>query len=336
MKVRLIYHTAPRSPLVSELAYNHRCALVFARMSLALLWIPVTLVAAGAQTARNAMQHHLTARLGTLGATQVRFLYGLPFAALFLAALCLLEGRPPSGFNPAFWMYTIWGALTQIAATALMLATMRLRQFGLSIAYTKTEPMQVAIFGWLLLGETLNWQTSSAVAIATLGVVLMSRTAGTAGPQDGFSWRPALLGMASGAGFALSSIGFRGAILSLESGSALLRASTTLTCGLLLQSLLLLIWLGLFQRDALLGSLRAWRSSLFAGFMGALASQCWFFGFALTSAANVRTLGLIEVVFAQIASRRVFAQTLSRMERLGLILVTLGVAVLLMDTLRRP
>ncbi|MGE4338143.1 MAG: DMT family transporter [Pigmentiphaga sp.] len=332
----MIYHTVPRRASVSELAYNVRSALVFPRMSLALLWIPVTLVAAGAQTARNAMQHHLTARLGTLGATQVRFLYGLPFAVLFLAALCLLEGRLPPGFNPGFWIYTIWGALTQIAATALMLATMRLRQFGLAIAYTKTEPMQVAVFGWLLLGDVLSWQASGAVAIATLGVVLMSRTGMPAGSRAGFSWRPALLGLASGAGFALSSIGFRGAILSLESGSALLRASTTLTCGLLLQSLLLLIWLGFFQRDALIGSLRAWRSSLFAGFMGALASQCWFFGFALTSTANVRTLGLIEVVFAQIASRRVFAQTLSRTERLGLILVTLGVALLLLDVLGGP
>jgi len=321
---------------VSELAYNRRSALVFARMSLAILWIPVTLVAAGAQTARNAMQHHLTARLGTLGATQVRFLYGLPFAALFLAALCLAEGRLPPGPNSAFWVYVVCGALTQIGATALMLATMRLRQFGLSIAYTKTEPVQVAVFGWLLLGETLSWQASSAVMIATLGVVLMSRSGKAVGGSEGFSWRPALLGLASGAGFALSSIGFRGAILSLESGSALLRASTTLTTGLLLQSLILLVWLGFFQRQALLGSLQAWRSSLFAGFMGALASQCWFFGFALTSTANVRTLGLVEVVFAQIASRRVFAQTLSGTERLGLILVMLGVVLLITDVLGGP
>lgn len=300
-------------------------------MSLTLLWIPATVLAAAAQTARNAMQHHLTARLGTLGATQVRFLYGLPFAAVFLTLISLHHQQLPPAPNPAFLGYTAWGAIAQIGATALMLATMRLRSFGLSIAYTKTEPVQVALFAWLILGDTLSLQGAAAVVLATLGVVLMSRTPAT---QGAFAWRPAVLGLTSGALFALSSIGFRGAILSLETGSALQRASTAVVWGLALQSALLLLWLGLRQREALWGSLRAWRSSLFAGFMGALASQCWFLGFALTSAANVRTLGLVEVVFAQVASRRVFAQSLSRTERTGLILVILGVGWLLFDVLQ--
>jgi hypothetical protein len=37
---------------------------------------PITIWAAFAQTVRNAAQRHLTAELGTLGATLVRFLYG--------------------------------------------------------------------------------------------------------------------------------------------------------------------------------------------------------------------------------------------------------------------
>src|SRR5690625_1606242 len=111
-----------------------------------ILWIPVTLAAAAAQTARNAMQHHLTAGLGTLGATQVRFLYGLPFAALFLLVISMVEGVSPPAPNRAFLLYTVWGALAQIAATALMLAAMRLRSFTVAITYIKTEPIQVAIF----------------------------------------------------------------------------------------------------------------------------------------------------------------------------------------------
>ena len=38
---------------------------------------------------------------------------------------------------------------------------------------------------------------------------------------------------------------------------------------------------------------------MLAGFMGAFASQFWFLAFALTAAANVRTLALVEVLFAQ-------------------------------------
>ena len=45
------------------------------------LWIVFTLLAAAGQTVRNAMQRELTASLGTVGATHVRFLFGFPVRA---------------------------------------------------------------------------------------------------------------------------------------------------------------------------------------------------------------------------------------------------------------
>lgn len=296
-------------------------------MSLSILWIPATLVAIFAQTARNTMQLRLTEMLGTLGATQVRFLYGLPFALVFLALVCLASGRWPPLPNQAFVLYVISGALTQILATALMLAAMRQRSFSLALTYTKTEPVQVAVFGIIVLGDLLTPLATLAIGLATLGVVLMSMKPGSAGQGD--RWRPALLGMAAGGFFALSAIGFRGAVTSLEEGSLVLRASTGLAWSLAIQTAVLLAWLGSFQREALLGSLRVWRQSLLAGFMGALASQFWFIGFALTAAANVRTLALLEVVLAQIVSRRLFSEKISRREIIGVVAVVAGVAVLL-------
>ncbi len=295
-------------------------------MSLALLWIPSTIAAAAAQTARNAMQHQLTAEIGTLGATQVRFLYGFPFALVFLAAISLAGGSLPPTPNSKFLAYIAWGALTQILATALMLAAMREKSFALTITYIKTEALQVALFGFLFLRDPLTSGSLLAILTTTIGVIAM--TWKPAARQSLMDWRPMLLGIGSGAMFALSSVGYRGSILALESGSFLMRASTSVTWGLALQSLLLLVWLGLFQREALVGSLRVWRYSLFAGFMGALASQFWFLGFALTTAANVRTLGLVEVLFAQIVSRRL-AQRSTGQERIGMALVVLGVLCLL-------
>lgn len=292
-----------------------------------LLWIPATLLACLAQTARNAMQRHLTEALGTLGATQVRFLYGLPFALLFLAAVAAYGGTLPPAPNLRFLSYTALGAVAQIGATALMLAAMRERSFGVAIAYTKTEPVQVAIFGVVLLGESLGWLGAGAVLIATAGVLLVSWRPGMG--RDLASWRPALLGLAAGAGFAVSAVAFRGGLLSLESGGTVLRASTGLAWSLAMQTTILLVWLGLFQRAALTGSLRLWRPSLFAGFMGAAASQFWFIGFALTVAANVRTLALIEVVLAYVVSRRVFAEHVGRHEIAGLILILVGIGLLL-------
>ncbi len=63
--------------------------------------------------------------------------------------------------------------------------------------------------------------------------------------------------------------------------------------------------------------------------MGAFASQFWFIGFALTSAANVRTLALVEVLFAQAVSRRLFDQSTTPREYAGMALIVIGVILLL-------
>ena len=55
----------------------------------------------------------------------------------------------------------------------------------------------------------------------------------------------------------------------------------------------------------------------------------WFLGFSLTAAANVRTLGLVEVLFAHIIGRRVFRQRVSPREALGMLLIIAGVGLLL-------
>jgi drug/metabolite transporter (DMT)-like permease len=141
--------------------------------------------------------------------------------------------------------------------------------------------------------------------------------------------RAAFCGVASGGCFALAAVGFRGGILELGSGPDYLRASTTLVFALAIQALLLGAWMALFARGALLGSLVLWRQSLLAGFFGAFASQFWFLGFSLTAAANVRTLGLVEVLFAQIVARRVFGQRATPRELLGMALVVSGVGMLL-------
>ncbi len=84
--------------------------------------------------------------IGVIGATQVRFLFGLPFAVVFLALACLFLRTTPPPIGWASLSYAAWGALAQIAATALMLATMRERSFAVVTAYTKTEPCRSRCF----------------------------------------------------------------------------------------------------------------------------------------------------------------------------------------------
>ena len=291
-------------------------------------WVLATLIAAAAQTARNATQSHLTRAIGTVGATQVRFLFGLPFALLFLALVAGLHGQPVPDLTLKALGFTALGALSQIAATALMLFIMASQSFAVTTAWLKTEPVLVALTAAAVLGDPLTLPMLLAIAIATLGVVLMSVKPGT-GTDLARDIRPALTGLLAGGLFGLSAIGFRGAITALPSGDFLIRASTILALGLALQATTLALWLLAFNRTALTASFRAWKPSLGAGFLGAFASQFWFIGFSLTSAANVRTLALVEVIFAQAVSRFVFHQRLTPRQLLGMAVIILGVGLLL-------
>jgi drug/metabolite transporter (DMT)-like permease len=292
------------------------------------LWAVFTVIAAFSQTVRNAMQRELTGSLGTAGATQVRFLFGFPFALIFLLILLRVSGEPLPHPDWKFWPWILDGALFQIGATALMLVAMGERSFVVTIAYIKTEPIQVAIFGLIFLGDAVTWPMMVAIVVATAGVVIMSVKPG--GLREGAtSIKPTLIGLASGGMFAASAIGYRGAILSLALPDYVMRATFTLVAGLAMQAGLLSLYLIFRAPEVLRAILRAWKPSLFAGFMGALASQFWFLAFALTTAASVRTLALIEVLFAQLIARFSFKQSASPREAAGMVLVVLGVALLI-------
>ncbi|HEX9238141.1 MAG TPA: EamA/RhaT family transporter [Xanthobacteraceae bacterium] len=290
------------------------------------LWAVFTVAAAFAQTIRNAMQRELTASLGTVGATQVRFLFGFPFALIFFACLLMVTGTPVPRPGFYFWPWVAAGAFIQIAATALMLAAMGERSFVVTIAYTKTEPIQVALFGFIVLGDVVTPSMLAAIVAATLGVIVMSTKPG--GMVGGI--KPTLLGLASGGALALAVIGFRGAILSLGLADYIMAATFTLVVGLAIQSAALSLYLSLRRPTVMFALLRAWKPSLFAGFMGALASQFWFLAFALATAASVRTLALVEVLFAQLVARYGFGQRTSAREAIGMALVVCGVALLLL------
>jgi drug/metabolite transporter (DMT)-like permease len=298
------------------------------------LWAVFTVIAAFTQTLRNAMQRELTGGLGTVGATHVRFLFGFPFAVVFLAGVLIATGSPLPRPGLSFWPWVLDGAFAQVAATALMLAAMGARSFVATIAYIKTEPIQVAVFGLIFLGDVVTWPMMAAILIATAGVVIMSTKASlvdwreSEGSRLG-GIRPTLLGLASGGMFALSAIGFRGAILSLGLPNYVVAATFTLAVGIVLQAVLLSLYLGLRHPTVLFAILRAWKPSLLAGLAGAVASQFWFLAFALATAASVRTLALIEVLFAQLVARFAFGQRTTAREAFGMVLVVCGVGLLL-------
>jgi drug/metabolite transporter (DMT)-like permease len=294
--------------------------------SVTTLWIPFTIIAALGQVARNAMQRSLTAPLGTWGATNIRFLFGFPFSVIFFIGVMAATGDPLPAPIAAFWPWLLLGALSQIVGTGMMLLAMNDRSFVVTTAYLKTEAIQTAIFGFIFLGDHLTLLKVIAILIATAGVVIAALRPGA---EKGFAdLKPTLIGLGAAAAFALSAVGYRGAVIVVPGVSFVTAASYTLVFGLFVQTLLLSTYLLWRAPDVLRKILGLWKPSLLAGFMGAFASQFWFLAFALTAAANVRTLALVEVLFAQAVAYYSFKQPISARELAGIALIVIGVALL--------
>lgn len=303
-------------------------------------WIPIVIGAALAQTIRNAAQRTLTAEVGTLPATLVRFLYGLPFAVVWLLVVTHALGdavaaHPWPPFSARYFAWASVGAISQLAATALLLLAMKERNFIVAVAYSKTEVLQVALFATLFLHELPGWLTALAMLTATAGVMLLSmpnattKTTARDGAALAAPWvnKAVWYGVGSGACFALANVGFRGASLTLPGLSPWLIGAWTVVWAQALQSLLLGSYLAAREPGSLVSIARAWRLSTVAGTMGALASIGWATATAMHSVAEIRTLGLVEVLFAYLVSHRLFKEKLTRKELIGLALVTAGLVV---------
>jgi drug/metabolite transporter (DMT)-like permease len=197
--------------------------------------------AALAQTLRNAAQRSLTGDLGALGATLVRFLYGLPFALIWLGVAWAGFAAWPA-INAAFLIWTVVAALSQIAATALLLRNMEERNFAIGVAYSKSEIIQVALFGLVLLGDRVSLLAIVSIVIASVAVVLLSLPSGNrslAAVARSWGSRSAVLGLGSGAAFGMAAVGYRGAALALATPSVVFAAAESLVWAQTFQTILL-------------------------------------------------------------------------------------------------
>ena len=298
-----------------------------------LLWIPLTIAAAFLQNVRSALQKHLKDRLGTTGATFVRFGYGFPFALLYLAGLAAFTDLPVPQLNLRFIIIVMIGGLAQIVATGLLVSLFDKRNFAVGTTYSKTETVQAAIFGLIFLGEAVSFNAAIGILVSLAGVIAISAARSPAGLRAiATSWteRPALIGLASGAFFGIAAVSYRGASLSLGGDGFIMQAAVTLAFALVFQTLVMGSYMAVREPAELRASLAAWRVAVWVGLSGALASIGWFTAMTIQQAALVRALGQIELVFTIAASTLIFRERIVRLELIGIILVVAGIIILIL------
>ncbi len=296
------------------------------------LWIILTIAAAFLQNLRSTLQKQLTAELTATAATYVRFSFGLPFAAIYVAALAYGTHVALPFPDLEFLLYCLIGGLAQIVATVLLVALFAYRNFTVGTTYSKTETVQTALFGLIVLGDRLSLGATAAIIISLIGVMVISAAKSALSPMlflTSLGERPALMGIASGGCFGIAAVSYRAASLSFGREDFLMPAAFTLLSVLVLQTIGLTAWIAWREPGQLAATMRNWKVSFLVGLTGALASIGWFTAMTIQNAAYVRALGQIELLFAIASSVFLFKEKIKQMELAGIGLVIGGIVLLL-------
>lgn len=297
------------------------------------LWIPISIGAAFSQNLRFMLQKHLKATgLSTGGATFARFLFAAPLAGVLLLVLARVNDWTMPQVSARFFLFAGFGGVAQILATMLVVALFSQRNFAVGITFKKTETIQTAMIGAVVLGEGISGYGLLAIVIGLVGVILLSDppdSKGVGGWRRYFN-RAAGIGLASGALFGVSAIGYRGASLSLGDGHFLLRSVFTLMCVTTFQTIIMAVWLALREAGEITKVVQHWRITALVGLSGMIGSLGWFTAFTLQNAAYVKALGQVELIFSFLASYLFFKESSTPRELAGIGFVVLSIVVLVL------
>lgn len=291
-------------------------------------WVLFTLLAALMQSVRTAGQKKLVRQLSPMATTMVRYLFGAPFAAIYLLLVFtgdLSHGLSVSFSNPSFLVYALLASIAQIAATVCLVKVLALRNFAVGTVLSKTEAIQAAVFGAIFFSAGLSLLGWFAVLLGAGGVFIMSF------PGKGLRLDASSVGygLLSGLGFACTALWLRQASLSLEY-SFIENAALTLVFTVLVQSCLCLGYVLLKEVQQIKILRQHLPLALFVGVTSCFGSVGWYTAMTFQNAALVRSLGQVELIFAAFITYVVFKEKISPRELLGISAITASVLILLL------
>ena len=303
------------------------------------LWIPVTIFAAFCQNLRSAVQKHLKGALSNTGATFSRFGYGVPVVFAYVLALRYGAGMAWPEPNPVFVIYSLIGGATQIGATFLLVWLFSFRDFAVGTTYSKTETVQAALFGLVILGDGMGLAGSIAIFVSLIGGdaaldredrARMAQAAARLDRADGADRRVLRHALRGFGGSCLGRRRSRSKAPRYGDGPDFpMQAGFTLAGVILAQTIAMAAWMSWREPGQLHAVLRSWRWASLAGLAGAVSSIGWFTAMTIQNAAYVRALGQIELLFTFAAGIIIFKERSSRLEVTGILLVTAGILILI-------
>lgn len=296
-------------------------------------WIALSLFAVVMQTLRTAAQKQITRHLDAVGATMVRFVFGLPFAVAFLSIVMVQSNLSLPSINQDFVIFTLIAAVLQVVATVLLIYLFSLRNFAVGTTYARTEAFLTALVGSLFFGEVISFGGWAAIVLSVAGVVVLTVARTESVSESSILARlwnkSALVGVGAGLSFAICSLSLRRASLSFEHDNYLFTAGMVLVSMIIIQIVITGVYMMFKSSHQFPIIARQWKISSFIGLTSALGSIGWFTAMTLERASYVKALGQIEFLFALLISTMFFKEKTSVKELLGMMLVAGGIGLLL-------
>jgi drug/metabolite transporter (DMT)-like permease len=295
-------------------------------------WIGFTFVAALFQCWRTALQQKLRGELSVNAAGLVRYLYGVPVGLALLLAYGAATGQPVPGMSAWVVLLCALGGFGQILGTNLLIMAFGYRNFAVGTAYSKTEAVQAALIGLLLMGDRLSALSWLGIAVGVGGVLYLSLAGRGTAPGDllrAIAQPAALCGVGAGFGFAFTAVLIRAANQEMPAGDLIHKALAILVATNLLQTLMQGAWVAWTEPASFRPILASWRSSAQVGALSAMGSACWFSAFALAPVALVRAVGQVEILFTLAFSRFYLREKAKPADMAGALVVVAGVVLVL-------
>jgi drug/metabolite transporter (DMT)-like permease len=289
-------------------------------------WIVFTLLAVLMQSVRTASQKQIAQSISIPMTTLVRFLFGLPFAALYFYFLRNYYSIDVISPQWVFYRSASLAAISQIIATVCLVKAITIRNFAVGTALAKTEAILTAVIGSWFFSAALSLQGYFAVFVGVVGVLVASNW--KVSIRDLTENESIKFGLGAGFGFALASLWLRDASLSLEI-PRLMSAATVLLYMVAMQTVICVVWIVKFEREQLRLLTGKLTQCVFIGITGVAGSVGWFTAMSLQNAAVVKTLGQVEFVITLLITYLYFGEKITHREYAGIALVVVSIFLLL-------
>jgi len=279
------------------------------------------------QAVRTAGQKQLSSHLNAMATTAVRYVYALPFAAVYLFFMLDFKQVELPSLNDQFLQYALIASVMQIIGTACLVAAFKYRNFAVATSLAKTEAIQVAVVGALVFSTALSLLGWLSVVVGVVGVLIVSKVKFTY--ADVFQNPGAGFGLASGLALAITTLLIREASLALNT-DLMVSAAVTLLFMITVQSFISLVYVYLQDKKQLQTMVIQWRLCLFVGITSVIGSIGWFTAASFQNAAYVKALGQVEFFITLFLTYRIFKEKISKKELLGMFLIVASVVILLL------